>query len=59
MERLLGLKMGFQRRKLEFKREEVDEQLGDFQVAFWKLEELTSEAAMGNHEAPKGESSAA
>lgn len=59
MKRFLGLKIGFQRRVVEFKREEVDEQLGDFQVAFWKLEELTSKGVTGNHEAPKGKSSAA
>lgn len=59
MKRFLGLKIGFQRRVVEFKREKVDEQLGDFQVAFWKLEELTSKGVTGNHEAPKGNSSAA
>lgn len=43
------LERGLQRGKLKFKGEEVEEQLGDFQVAFWELEELTRKCVMGNN----------
>lgn len=49
IERLLLLQISLQRRKLEFNGEEVDEQPGDFRVAFQELEELTSKGAVGNN----------
>lgn len=49
IERLLLLQISLQRKKLEFNGEEVDEQPGDFRVAFQELEELTSKGAVGNN----------